>query len=164
MVSPTVQQIAQQNDQFRRGDPNVPGIRVITAGLDHLFKQLDIPPEDLAQAVTEYAEFTEANDPHGERDFGVFEFHQHKLFWKIDAYNQDVRRSVADVCLEQPSQEPGTRRFPVDKEKTSTTCATCKKPFFAPLSSLDSRKHEDDTNCFVCRSRLRPGCSALRHA
>jgi hypothetical protein len=38
-VSPTVQQIAQQNDAFRRGDPNVPGTRVITAGFNELLKR-----------------------------------------------------------------------------------------------------------------------------
>lgn len=42
MVHPTEQQIAQQNDQFRRDDPSVPGIWVITADLGQLLKQLDI--------------------------------------------------------------------------------------------------------------------------
>lgn len=96
MVSLTVQQIAQQNDQFWRGDPNIPGIRVITAGLDHLLKRLEIPPEELAQLVADFYDFTEQNDPHGERDFVVFEFHQHKLFWKIDAYNQDYSMGSDD--------------------------------------------------------------------
>jgi len=88
MVSPTVQQIAQQKDQFRRGEPNVPGIRVITAGLDHLLKQLDIPQAQLAQLVAEFDDFSADNDPHSEHDFGAFEFHGHKLFWKLDLYNQ----------------------------------------------------------------------------
>lgn len=105
MVSPTVRHIAQQNDQFRRGDPNVPGIRVITAGLDHLLKRLDIPQAQLAQLVAQFDDFTQSNDPHGERDFGVFKFHQHKLFWKIDAYNQDYSMGSDD-----PSDLSNTRR------------------------------------------------------
>ncbi|MGC1498023.1 MAG: DUF3768 domain-containing protein [Sulfitobacter sp.] len=105
MVSPTVQQIAQQNDQFRRGDPNVPGIRVITAGLDHLLKQLAIPPEQLAQLVAQFEDFTEHIDPHGEHDFGAFEFHGHKLFWKLDLYNNDYSMGSDD-----PAELTKTRR------------------------------------------------------
>ena len=96
MVLLTVQQIAQQNDQFRQGDPNVPGQRFVTMGISELLKRLEIPPEDLAQAVTEYAEFTEDNDPHGEHDFGSFEFHGHKCFWKIDYYDNDYSMGSDD--------------------------------------------------------------------
>lgn len=96
MVSPTVQQIAQQNDQFRQGDPNIPGIRVITAGLGHLLKQLDIQPQQLAQKVSDFDDFTEQNDPHGEHDFGTFGFHGHILFWKLDLYNPDYSMGSDD--------------------------------------------------------------------
>ena len=89
MVSLTVRQIAQQNDAFRQGDPSLPGQRFVTAGINEMLKRLGIPPEELAQAVTEFSKFTEDNDPHGEHDFGAFEFHEHRCFWKIDAYNQD---------------------------------------------------------------------------
>lgn len=34
-------------------------------------------------------EFTPGNDPHGERDFGSFEYEGHKIFWKIDVYEND---------------------------------------------------------------------------
>lgn len=102
MVSPTVQQIAQQNDAFRRGDPNVPGQRFVTAGINELLKQLEIPPEELAQSV---AEFTQDNDPHGEHDFGAFEFHEHKCFWKIDAYDTDYSMGSDD-----PSDLSKTKR------------------------------------------------------
>lgn len=105
MASPMVQQIAQQNDAFRRGDPSVPGIRVITAGLDHLLKQLDIPQEQLAQLVAEFSDFNPDNDPHSEHDFGAFELHRHKLFWKIDAYNTDYSMGSDD-----PSDLSKTRR------------------------------------------------------
>lgn len=96
MVSATVQQIAQQNGRFRQGDPNVPGIRVITAGVDHLLKRLEIPPQELAQLVAQFDDFTEENDPYGEHDFGAFEFHGHKCFWKIDAYNTDYSMGSDD--------------------------------------------------------------------
>jgi hypothetical protein len=35
------------------------------------------------------AEFTADNDPHGEHDFGALEYSGHKLFWKIDVYEND---------------------------------------------------------------------------
>ena len=105
MVSPTVQQIAQQNDEFRRGDPNVPGIRVITAGLDHLLKRLEISPDQLTQQIAQFDDFTQHNDPHEQHDFGAFEFHRNKLFWKIDAYNRDYSMGSDD-----PSDLSKTRR------------------------------------------------------
>lgn len=105
MVSATVQQIAQQNDQFRQGDPSVPGTRVITAGINELLKQLDIPVGQLAQTVAEFDDFNEHNDPHAEHDFGAFDFHGHKLFWKIDAYNPDYSMGSDD-----PTDLSKTRR------------------------------------------------------
>lgn len=105
MVSPPVQQIAQHNDAFRQGDPNVPGQRVITAGINELLKQLDIPVVQLAQQVAEFSDFTEDNDPHGEHDFGTFEFHRHKCFWKIDYYDRDYSMGSDD-----PSDLSKTRR------------------------------------------------------
>jgi hypothetical protein len=105
MVSPTVQLVAQQNDQFRQGDPNVPGIRVLTAGLDQLLKRFEISQQQLAQTVAEFSDFTDANDPHGERDFGAFEFHSHKCFWKIDYYDLDYHGGSDD-----PADLSKTRR------------------------------------------------------
>ncbi len=35
------------------------------------------------------AEFTADNDPHGEHDFGQLEYDGHKIFWKIDVYEND---------------------------------------------------------------------------
>ena len=35
-------------------------------------------------------EFSDDDDPHGERDFGVFEHQGQKLFWKIDYYDLEL--------------------------------------------------------------------------
>lgn len=94
MVSPTVQQIAQQNDQFRQGDPNVPGTIVLTAGMDHLLKRLDIPIGVLAQTVAGFSDFTDANDPHGEHDFGAFPFGDERCFWKIDGVDAPSHNGI----------------------------------------------------------------------
>ena len=96
MVSQTIQLIAQQNDAFRQGNPNIPGQRFVTAGINDLLKRWDIPPQQLAQQVTEFSNFTEDNDPYGEHDFGGFEFHEHKCFWKIDYYDQDYSMGSDD--------------------------------------------------------------------
>lgn len=105
MVPQTVQLIAQQNDQFRLGDPNVPGTIVVTAGIDHLLKRLDIPIGELAKAVAGFSDFTNANDAHREHDFGAFGFGDEKCFWKIDYYDLDYHGGSDD-----PSDLCKTRR------------------------------------------------------
>ncbi|WP_425595627.1 DUF3768 domain-containing protein [Phaeobacter inhibens] len=105
MVSPTIQRIAQLNDAFRKCDPNVPGQRFLTAGVVHLLKQLDIPTETLIRRVVQFDDFSEHNDPHGEHDSGVLEFHGHRLFWKIDAYDNDYNLGSDD-----PTDLSRTRR------------------------------------------------------
>ena len=57
------------------------------------------------QAVREFSDFTEANDPHGEHDFGSFELDGIKLFWKIDYYDQNL-----DMGSPDPADHTVTRR------------------------------------------------------
>ena len=87
MRSPTVQRIAQLNDQFRWAEPGIPGKTVLTAGIVNLLNDQQIPLPKLAQLVANYEDFNEDSDPHGEHDFGAFEFGGAKCFWKIDAYD-----------------------------------------------------------------------------
>ncbi|MDX8347359.1 DUF3768 domain-containing protein [Cognatiyoonia sp. IB215446] len=96
MVIPTIRRIAHLNDAFRSGDPSVPGQRFVTAGVVHLLNQLDIPVETLIQRVAQFDDFTDDTDPHAEHDFGAFEFHSEKIFWKIDAYDQDYSMGSDD--------------------------------------------------------------------
>lgn len=105
MASTRSTQIVELNDAFRRGDPNVPGQRFVTAGVVHLLKQLDVPTETLIQRVAQFDDFTELNNPHGEHDFGAFEFHGHQLFWKLDAYDADYALGSDD-----PTDLSKTRR------------------------------------------------------
>ena len=105
MVSPTVQRIAELNDQFRRCDPSVPGMRFLTAGIIELLKQHEVDGDDIVQIVSKFNVFTEDNDPHGEHDFGAFEFHGHRCFWQIDYYDNDYSMGSDD-----PSDLAKTRR------------------------------------------------------
>ena len=105
IVSPTTQRIAQLNDAFRKGDPSVPGQRIATAGGLHLLSQLDIPVEQLILRVAQFDDFAEHNDPHGEHDFGAFEFHGEQIFWKVDCYYHDYALGSDD-----PTDLSKTRR------------------------------------------------------
>lgn len=42
-------------------------------------------------AVQNFKKFTEDNDPYGEHDFGSFEIQGHKILWKIDYYDQQLK-------------------------------------------------------------------------
>ena len=83
--------IATLNDAFRttfRG-----GRVVMTASVDEL---PDCVKATALQMVATFADFTDANDPHGEHDFGSFELVNRKFFWKIDYYDRDVRSGSDD--------------------------------------------------------------------
>ena len=42
---------------------------------------------DILISVKAFNNFNEDNDPHGEHDFGSFNYEDQKIFWKIDNYN-----------------------------------------------------------------------------
>lgn len=45
----------------------------------------------LVQAIRDFSDFNEDNDPHGEHDFGKLEWHGETIFWKIDYYDRTHR-------------------------------------------------------------------------
>ena len=46
--------------------------------------------------VRNFKDFNEDNDPHGEHDFGAFEFAGEKFFWKIDYYDPSLQFGSED--------------------------------------------------------------------
>jgi len=74
-------EIAKLNDEFRKAETFS-----ITQGV---FELSDMP--GLIQAVRDYTDFTEDNDPYGERDFGSLDWYGEKVFWKIDYYDQALQ-------------------------------------------------------------------------
>lgn len=44
---------------------------------------------EAVMSVVRFDQFTEENDPYGEYDFGAFELHRVRLFWKIDYYSDE---------------------------------------------------------------------------
>lgn len=91
------QTIRSLNDRFRLGDTAIPGQILITSGLTDLLEETLKPVADLAHEVRRFEDFSEANDPHGEHDFGAFDFAGETCFWKIDYY---------DTTLQAGSENP----------------------------------------------------------
>ena len=86
------ERIAALNDQARRGILKHTSI-VITIGI---LTRGEVFLEKAMEAVITFDSFTEANNPHGERDFGSFELSGRKVFWKIDSYDRDRRFGSPD--------------------------------------------------------------------
>lgn len=90
--------IASLNDRFRKDGPHsgIPGRQFATAGIS----ALPIEAQVLIWAkVATFADFTKDNDPHGEHDFGAFEFPgAGRIFWKVDYY--------ADSAMQWGSEAP----------------------------------------------------------
>ena len=58
-----------------------------------------LPTDQIAtvmRKVREFNAFTKDNDPHAEHDFGAFNVHGQKLFWKIEYYDKSMERGSDD--------------------------------------------------------------------
>ena len=85
-MSSNTQRIRELNDAFRT---NLSGGRVMmTAGTDAL--DSDVKAMIIREVAT-FGDFNADNDPHGEHDFGAIEVAGLNVFWKIDAYDPDLR-------------------------------------------------------------------------
>lgn len=87
----TLNKIAFLNDGLRRTFAR--GKVVMTAAVAAL------PEEQLARVldrVRTFDEFTNDNDPYGERDFGSFELGGQTFFFKCDYYNKDMSAGSED--------------------------------------------------------------------
>ena len=89
MTGADTQRIFKLNDQARQ---TLTGCRVlITPGV----QALDATSAILTR-VQQYSEFTPANDPFGEHDFGSFRFAGETIFWKFDYYDLDLTMHSPD--------------------------------------------------------------------
>jgi hypothetical protein len=101
MTTDDTLKIRELNDCFRR-TLGGSGKRLMTAGVAAL------PFADqsaIVGKVMSFEDFTEANDPHGEHDFGSFTHEGQKLFWKIDYYD-----SACEFGSENPADPAQTTR------------------------------------------------------
>jgi hypothetical protein len=84
--------IAELNDLCRTA-LGVAGCVVQTEGISAL------PYEDqsaIREKIEKFDDFSQDNDPHGERDFGAFEHDGHRIFWKIDYYDRSLSHGSED--------------------------------------------------------------------
>src|SRR3546814_15677077 len=51
---------------------------------------------ELMSVVASYANFSEDNNPHGERDFGPFDWRGTRCYWKIDYYDRQTDSGSPD--------------------------------------------------------------------
>ena len=83
--------IAELNDAFRRAFCG--GRVVMTSGVDAL---PDCVKAAALQMVADFSDFSEGDDPYGERDFGSFDLVNRKFFWKIDYYDKELEFGSED--------------------------------------------------------------------
>lgn len=102
----TTSKIAALNDRFR--ETFWGGKVMTTQGINLLPEATQL---GIFRAVMEFDQFSQANDPYGEHDFGKITVDGHNCFWKIDYYdnrmefgsenpaNPDVTTRVLTVML-----------------------------------------------------------------
>jgi Protein of unknown function (DUF3768) len=85
------EKVAKLNDAFRRSGNRI----VVTSGVQVL--------NDLSGLIDEirwFDDFSEDNDPYGERDFGTVYWCGQKIFWKIDYYDQRLEYGAGPLSHE----------------------------------------------------------------
>lgn len=74
------------NDNFRK--TFIGGRVMLTSGI-RAKTQDEIA--EILEKVRSFDNFTTANDPYGEHDFGSFDYKGQKIFWKIDYYDKNMQ-------------------------------------------------------------------------
>lgn len=95
ICSPNAQErtyaIRDLNDRFRASFEG--GKVLVTQGIQSLGPAATAV---ILQAVARFKQFTRANDPHDEHDFGGFEYGDLTVFWKIDYYDEQLELASPD--------------------------------------------------------------------
>ena len=99
-MDPRTQRIRALNDELRQN--LAAGVAVMTPGVAALGQEA---VERIVKTVAVFDDFCHANDPHEEHDFGSFEADGHKIFFKIDYFDQSLTYHSPD-----PSDPAVTRR------------------------------------------------------
>jgi hypothetical protein len=84
-MSTDTDRIRMLNDQLRRDLTG--GRAVMTPGVAALGSDAI---QRLVQTIAIFDDFCTANDPHGEHDFGAFDFDGVEIFFKIDYFDNDL--------------------------------------------------------------------------
>src|SRR5262249_39940624 len=79
------------NDELRQNFAE--GIAVMTPGIAALGGEA---VARIVKTVAVFDDFCHANDPHEEHDFGAFDADGHRIFFKIDYYDETLTHHSAD--------------------------------------------------------------------
>ena len=88
--------IRSLNDRLR--SCGVGGRILVTQGV------LDLGPQlfrKFYQAMQSFDEFSDANDPYDEHDFGAIDLDERRVFWKIDYYDLTLTNGAPDPSDDQ---------------------------------------------------------------
>lgn len=85
-MSADTDRIRTLNDELRRN--LLGGNAVMTPGIAALGAEAI---QRLVQTIAVFDDFCTANDPHGEHDFGAFNFDGVEVFFKIDYFDKDLQ-------------------------------------------------------------------------
>src|SRR2546421_8640111 len=86
MSANATDRIRMLNDELRHNI--LAGRAVMTPGIAALGCEA---VQRLVKTIATFDEFCTANDPHGEHDFGAFEFDGTPVMFKIDYYDRDLQ-------------------------------------------------------------------------
>jgi hypothetical protein len=84
-MDPKTARIAALNDELRQHLAG--GMAVITPGIAALGQEA---VQRIVKTIEVYDDFCHANDPHEEHDFGAFEADGHRVFFKIDYFDETL--------------------------------------------------------------------------
>jgi len=90
-MSNDTDRIRSLNDELRQHLYN--GGAVMTPGIAALGTEAI---NRLVNAVATFNDFSAANDPHGEHDFGRFDFEGTAVIFKVDYYDKDLQFASSD--------------------------------------------------------------------
>ena len=92
--------IAILNDKFRKSF--IGGEVLLRAGIAAMSSEDKV---NIVSVVQNFDNFTTANDPYGEHDFGCFDYKGQKIFFKIDYYDKKLQ-----YLSEDPTDDSKTIR------------------------------------------------------
>ena len=90
-MSATTDRIRTLNDRLRKH--LLGGGAVMTPGIAALGQEA---VQRLVQTVATFDDFCTENDPHGEHDFGAFDFEGTAIFFKIDYFDKSLNFQSPD--------------------------------------------------------------------
>ncbi len=105
----TGKKIAALNDAFRKSG-GIGGRVVLTTGVQALGQKA---LNEVIAKIRAFEDFTEGNNPYGERDFGAIVVGGTKIFWKIEYY---------DKAMEYGSESVSKAPWPLEAPCRDSTC------------------------------------------